>query len=149
MVLKQDIVAGGRLTFGLQPSLLALTGGLTGEQFLVFANDMFKLPKGADGQLAVLQNVLTLDLTSQVPAFLDYDTRIRGGTRENYPLSPGLYDCLIFTIPGPPERGAGVLFTTLRKHDVNKHMHYLSSIGDRFRIKIGDTHALPAQFRLE
>lgn len=116
-------------------------------QFIRFDNDMFKLPEGANGQLAILQDVLVLDLSEQTPAFLEYDTRMRPGS-ENYRLSSGLYLCLIFTIQKNQARGAGTIFTTLRKFDVNKQMHYRSLIGERFKIAIGESaHVLPPKFQ--
>lgn len=139
---------GSRLLNSSRALSFSRWGGLM-SRYILFGQDMFKLPKGADGQYAILQDALVLDKVAQTSAFLDYDTRIRPGG-ESYPLPPGLYLCLIFTIPGPPGRGAGTLFTTLRKYDVNKDMSYRSSIGEKFQIAIGESaHALPAQFQSE
>ena len=118
------------------------------EPILPFKHDMYKLPKGADGVLATLQTNLVIDLAAQTPAFIDYDTRIRPDG--NYPLGPGLYNFLLYTIPGPPGRGAGTIFTTLRKHDHNSELHYRSTNGAQYKLAVGNSaRILPSHFKIE
>jgi hypothetical protein len=95
-----------------------------------FSHDYDKLPINANGKTALLLDVHTILLEHQTKAFLEFDTRIRGGN-EHYPLpDKGEFLLLLFEVSG------GGIFTTLRRSTPEKKAYYYGKRGEAFTIEV-------------
>jgi hypothetical protein len=82
-----------------------------------FSNVYKKLPENANGRLAILKLATRILLQHQEPWFIAYDITARDGTAYDLPRT-GEYILLVF------ELSDGGVFTTLRRHTIEKYQYY-------------------------
>lgn len=93
-----------------------------------FSHDYEKLPINFNGRHARLLDIRNIKLEEQSPAFLEFDTRIRGGGHYDLPKS-GDYLLLLFELV----MGGG-FFTTIRRRTDEKEKYYRARKGAVFTL---------------
>ena len=94
-----------------------------------FSEDYDKLPIVWDGTQALLIAVYPCkidDIKKGCPAFIEYDTKIRGKDK-HYPLNFDDGLILVFI-----HQNTGLPFTTIRRNYKEKFEYYNNSVGDMF-----------------
>ncbi len=96
---------------------------------ICFSKSYLKLPEDANGRTALLLDVHNILLEYQEPAFLEYDTRARDGTKYELP-EKGAFLLLIFELVN------GGIFTTMRRWTPKKDKYYRSMRGLGFEVVV-------------